>query len=83
MNVIGFLNLIKPTCSICSKEVDEILLNHNFARDSIVISVFCHNAIDNMEILNVEVPYIDFSSFGKGYAFNKKCLTKDKLLENF
>ncbi len=77
MDAIGFFNLIKPTCLICSKEVNKILLNHNYRNNSIVIEVFCHNEIDRMEIPKVEVPYIDFSSFGKGYAFNKKYLTQN------
>jgi len=76
-----FFNLIKPTCKICNKEVDELQLFHDFPCNKIIIMALCHGDKDSMSIDSPEVPYIDFQAFEKGYAFDKKLLNETKLLE--
>jgi hypothetical protein len=76
-----FFNLIKPICALCGKEVDELLLNHDFQLNKIIITAYCHDDKDSMSIDSPDVPFIDFQAFEKGYAFDKKLLGETKLLE--
>jgi len=76
-----FFNLVKPTCALCGKEVDELQLNNDFRLNQIIITALCHGDKDSMSIDSPDVPFIDFKAFEKGYAFDKKLLGETKLLD--
>ena len=75
-----FFNSIKPICNICNKDVDNLFIEHDFARDCIVLRVECHGEGELMWMDKDDL--IDCVKFCKGIAFNKKCIDQQKLLGN-
>lgn len=67
------VNLLKITCAICKKPVEEICMTHSLMEDSYLLQVKCHGDIDSM-ILERRTLFCEGVSFlcQPGEAFKTK-----------
>jgi len=70
----NFLQLRKPICCICNKEVDSVKVWYDVGFDQFIFIANCHNMEEVKELGKQFFSEHHFSDIGKGYAFQTKCL---------
>lgn len=71
-HVVSLDQIIRPTCAICEKPVDEVRIKRDMLRHKYLVQVYCHGDSENVYLEDYKI--ISATKIEVGEAFSQKRL---------